>query len=69
MPLSAIDVAHPDFEDGISCPHCKPNLDPNRAARFAERQKQMLLATKRGETHLGINPRHKKTSPFLPESD
>ena len=69
MPLSADDLAHPDFEDGISCPNCKPDLDPDRAARFAERQKQMRLAAERGEEHLGINPRRKKTSPSAPQSD
>ena len=69
MPLSADDLAHPDFEDGISCPNCKPDLDPDRAARFAERQKQMRLAAERGEAHLGINPRRKKTSPSAPQSD
>ncbi|MDP4785967.1 MAG: hypothetical protein NWS38_06820, partial [Alphaproteobacteria bacterium] len=69
MPLSADDLAHPDFENGISCPHCKPDLDPERAARFAERQKQMRLAAERGEAHLGIDPRRKKTSPFTQQSD
>ena len=69
MPLSAADVAHPSFEDGISCPYCKPDLVPERAARFAERQKQMRLAAKRGEAHLGSNPRRKKKSPSKPESD
>jgi UPF0176 protein len=69
MPLSADDLAHPDFENGISCPHCKPELDPDRAARFAERQKQMRLAAERGEAHLGIDPRRKKTSPSTPQSD
>jgi UPF0176 protein len=69
MPLSADDLAHPDFENGISCPHCKADLDPDRAARFAERQKQMRLAAERGEAHLGIDPRRKKTAPSAPESD
>ena len=69
MPLSADDLAHPDFENGISCPHCKPDLDHDRAARFAERQKQMRLAAERGEAHLGIDPRRKKTSPSTPQSD
>ena len=69
MPLSADDVAHPSFEDGISCPYCKPDLVPKRAARFAERQKQMRLAAERGEAHLGSNPRRKKKSPSKPESD
>jgi len=66
MPLSADDLAHPDFENGISCPHCKPDLDPDSAARFAERQKQMRLAAERGEVHLGKDPRRKKTSPSAP---
>jgi UPF0176 protein len=57
MPLAASDLAHVDFEDGISCPHCKPAQDPDRAARFAERKKQIWLAAERGETHLGRNPR------------
>jgi UPF0176 protein len=69
MPLSAADLAHPSFEDGISCPYCKPDLVPERAARFAERQKQMRLAAERGEAHLGSNPRRKKNSPSKPESD
>ena len=69
MPLSADDLVHPDFENGISCPHCKPDFDPDRAARFAERQKQMRLAAERGEAHLGIDPRQKKKSPSTPQSD
>jgi len=62
MPLSADDIRHADFEHGISCPHCKPDLDPARAARFAERQKQIRLAAERGEAHLGSNPRQRKNS-------
>ena len=69
MPISADDLAHPSFEDGISCPYCKPDLVPERAARFAERQKQMRLAAERGEAHLGSNPRRKKNSPSKLESD
>ena len=57
MPLSPDDLTHADFEDGISCPYCKPTQTLDRAARFAERQKQIRLAAARGETHLGRNPR------------
>ena len=57
MPLSAYDLTHSDFEDGISCPYCKPTQNSDKAARFAERQKQIRLAAERGETHLGRNPR------------
>ena len=59
MPLSDADLKSDDYQVGVSCPHCKPSLDPQRAARFAERQKQIRLATERGETHLGQNPRKK----------
>ena len=59
MPLSDADLKSDDYQDGVSCPHCKPGLDPLRAARFAERQKQIRLAAERGETHLGQNPRKK----------
>jgi len=59
MPLSDADLKSDDYQDGVSCPHCKPSLDPQRAARFAERQKQIKLAAERGETHLGRNPRKK----------
>jgi len=62
MPLSADDLRHADFEHGISCPHCKPDQDPARASRFAERQKQIRLAAERGEAHLGSNPRQRKNS-------
>jgi len=61
MPLSDDEMAHEDYEEGISCPHCKPHLDPARAARFAERQKQMRLAAARGHAHLGTNPRAKSS--------
>ena len=59
MPLSETDLNSDDYQDGVSCPHCKPSLNPQRAARFAERQKQIRLAAERGEKHLGRNPRKK----------
>ena len=66
MPLSETDMANDDYRDGVSCPHCKPSLEPHRAARFAERQKQIKLATDRGEKHLGQNPR--KAPPSVEKS-
>lgn len=63
MPLSAEDLDHTDFEDGISCFHCKPTLNVDRAARFAERKKQIQLAKERGKKHLGNNPYQKPSKP------
>ena len=53
MPLSQMEMTHPDFEDGISCHYCKLVQNPARAKRFTERQKQIRLARARGENHLG----------------
>lgn len=52
MPLSEADKASKHYEKGVSCPHCYDlHTDENRR-RFAERQKQIVLAKERGEKHL-----------------
>jgi UPF0176 protein len=56
-PLSPEEMASPLYEEGISCPRCHADRDDGRRARYAERQKQMLLAKKRGKGHVGVNPR------------
>lgn len=55
MPLSQMEMTHPDFEGGISCHHCKSTQDPARTRRFAERQRQIKLARERGKEHLGAS--------------
>ena len=52
-PLSAEDVASPDYHEGVSCPHCVDEIDEERAARLEERRKQVALAEQRGEKHIG----------------
>ena len=52
-PLSSEDIASQDYCEGISCPHCILQLDDDRAARLAERQRQVQLARKRGVAHIG----------------
>ena len=52
-PLSAEDLASPDYRKGVSCPKCIGELDEERAMRLEERAKQVDLARKRGETHIG----------------
>ena len=52
-PLSTEDLASPDYREGISCPKCLSELDDDRAARLEERAKQVELARKRGEAHIG----------------
>ncbi len=52
-PLSAEDLASPDYREGVSCPKCINDLDPDRKAGLEERRKQVLLAEQRGEKHIG----------------
>jgi UPF0176 protein len=52
-PLSAADLESPDYREGVSCPHCADGVDTERAARLEERRKQVDLAERRGEKHIG----------------
>lgn len=52
-PLSAEDLASPDYREGVACPHCFGEIDEERAARLEERRKQVALAEQRGEKHIG----------------
>ena len=52
-PLSSADIASPDYREGISCPACISELDEDRESRLAERQRQVELARKRGDVHIG----------------
>jgi UPF0176 protein len=56
MPISEADKASPDYVPGIGCPHCKDRLSEEQKARFAERHKQIELAKRRGEVHIGPRP-------------
>lgn len=50
-PLTAADRAHPDYRDGVACPHCAGEARRRQAA--AERQRQVEIAAGRGDAHLG----------------
>ena len=56
-PISRDDKASAHFIEGVSCPACYAERSPDDRARFAERQKQIALAKKRGKQHIGVNPR------------
>lgn len=59
-PLSAEDRQHPLYEKSVSCHRCAPHMSDTDKARFRERQKQILLAEKRQELHIGrvVEPRN-----------
>jgi UPF0176 protein len=51
-PILAEDQNRPEYEAGVSCHHCVDEYSDSDKARFRERQKQMMLARKRGEQHI-----------------
>jgi UPF0176 protein len=53
MPLSAADRLLPSYREGVSCRHCLDRLSPEDRERFSERQRQVDLARRRGEDHIG----------------
>ena len=54
-PLSPEEMQSPQYVAGISCPYCHDKLTAEKRASVAERQKQISLAKRRGEAHLGSN--------------
>jgi len=52
-PLTPQDHAHPAYERGVACHHCRDRYSEADRARFRERQRQIDLATARGTQHLG----------------
>jgi UPF0176 protein len=52
-PLTPEDMASPRYEAGVSCPHCYEVRTEEDRDRFRSREKQMQLAKRRGQKHLG----------------
>ncbi len=52
-PLTEADRRSPLFEEGVSCPHCHGSRSAADLDRYRERQKQIALAKKRGQRHMG----------------
>ena len=53
MPLSPEELKSPQYTAGISCPHCYDSLTEEKKKSLTERQKQVILAKKRGAAHIG----------------
>jgi len=52
-PLSPEQLKSPQYTPGISCPYCYNTLTEEKRASLTERQKQVILAKRRGEIHIG----------------
>ena len=65
-PLSVSDRRSPLYERGISCHFCYHELTEEKRARNRERQRQVMLADERNQSHFGPHPKAgkaKKTEP------
>ncbi len=52
-PITETDKSRAEYEKGVSCHHCFDEMTDAQKSAFAERQKQIQLAKKRGEIHIG----------------
>ena len=52
-PLTPEEQASPYFQEGVSCPHCVEARSEEDRARYAERHRQVELAARRGNRHIG----------------
>ena len=52
-PISEADKASPLYVAGVSCPRCHDQKSPAKQAGLRERQRQVELAERRNEVHIG----------------
>lgn len=52
-PILETDKTRPEFQAGVSCHQCIGEYTNEQRARFKERERQIQLAKKRGEQHIG----------------
>ena len=52
-PLSPAEMQSEKYTPGISCPYCYNTLTEEKKKSLTERQKQVILAKKRGANHIG----------------
>lgn len=53
MPITEADKESDHYHPGVSCPKCYKKTTEQQRLRFAERHKQIELARRRGENHIG----------------
>lgn len=52
-PVGAAEIASPQYQPGVSCPHCFDARSEAQKRGFAERQRQVELARARAQQHVG----------------
>jgi len=53
QPITLADKESPLYEPGVCCGKCAHTLTPSQKKRFQERHKQVILAQKRNQRHIG----------------
>ena len=53
MPITEQDKLSEHYQPGVSCHYCIDKHSPDQHTRYAERERQIELAKRRGEEHLG----------------
>jgi UPF0176 protein len=53
FPLTEAEKESEHYIKGVSCHRCHDKVSEEQRSRFAERQRQIALAAKRGENHIG----------------
>lgn len=61
MPLSKEELQSDNYVRGISCPHCIDSMTAEKYVRVSERQRQVELAEKRQQQHIGISQQLNKS--------
>lgn len=56
-PITEQDKQSTEYVPGVSCPRCYASLSDQQRERFLERERQVQLAKRRGETHIGSDSR------------
>jgi UPF0176 protein len=58
FPITEEEKTSEHYIQGVSCPRCHDKYDDEQKSRFQEREKQINLAKKRGENHIGGEVKH-----------
>ena len=57
LPVDDAGRASPHYVEGVCCERCHDTRDDAQRERYAERHRQMEIARKRGDVHLGAAPK------------
>ena len=57
-PITEEDKLSPQYQKGISCHRCHDQQTQRQKQRYSEREKQIELARRRGESHIGESMEH-----------